>query len=257
MTLTSREKKLLFVLALVVILVGGFRFLVLPAYSKFNTENENFSTLLARQLIAKGNLAAAGTIDSGLQKKLSDVDSSASALFPSLSNDQLNIWILDLTAKNGLSVSSIKFGSPYVTEISKDNIKNADSSTSGSTSAGQNQTAAGDLNYLLKKYAQGYKGSSTSAVPATTSGSSSSSSSAQSGASSQQAGNSLVGEQIKISMTGSFAQANSFLDAVKNSKKTVLVSSFSCSPKGSTLTIDATLLFYGAEKPDSSDKTFQ
>jgi hypothetical protein len=239
MSLSVREKILVYLLVIAVIVFIGVKYLDMPAVRANNADSARAENLLTQQDTAQQKVVAVQNSSSSLEKALASANSAASSLLPQPDIDLLNVWVVNLVQSSGLNVTSISFTQPSSTDVG------ASSTTQNGTSSAINQ------DYLLGQYAKGYKGEISN--PSATSENNSTSSSA---ATTSGAIGGVLGVNVTMALTGNYNQAKAFLDIVKNSGKTVIVTSFGCSVSGSTYSINATLQCFGAEKPDSSDGTF-
>jgi hypothetical protein len=246
MSLSAREKILMFLLLIAALVFIGLKYLVMPAIQAETKDKAKLADLFDQQSVVQQKVAVAKGASSGLQKQLEKADSAASAILPQPNSELLNAWIVNLAQSSGLTVTTVSLAQATVTDIGAQNGAAASSqTTSGSTG-----------NYLLKDYADSYNGVSSGNSSAPAASSSSSSGSTASQAASTEGG--LLRVSFTVDMTGkTYDQAKSFLDAVKNSKKTAVVTTFSCAkdPSGAYI-VSAVITCYGAEKLDNSDSTF-
>jgi Tfp pilus assembly protein PilO len=230
MSLSVREKILVFLLIIAALVFIGIKYLVTPAMQDAANGKAKLSDLFNQQVVVQQKVAAAKSADSNLQKELATANSAASAILPQPDNELLNVWIVNLVQGSGLNVTTVSFSQAAVTDITPQN--NTASNTQAGSTGG----------YLLKDYADSYKSVSPS-----------------SGAGSQAAATEggLLCVNVTINMTGTYDQAKAFLDAVKNCGKTAIVNAFTCSVDNNKVyTISAVIACYGAEKLDDSDSTF-
>lgn len=255
MTLSAREKILLFVLAIVLILFVGIRYLVLPSFKSYTADLQKLDGLMQKQQQTQNAVSQARTVGERERQALQKAESAASPLLPSADSDLLNVWAVKLMEDAGLKVTSITLAPATSVDIAP----------SGSGAAGTSSAVPGLPGYKLGDYAETYKGTAPKAAGGTSSAASSpssasSSASGTSSASSSAAGGSKEGTVLNVnisaSMTGTYAQASAFLDAVKNCGKTAVVTSFTCTGSGAAVTFDAVISCYAAEKLDNSDTTF-
>ena len=253
MILSAREKILLFLLALVLVIAGGTKFLVNPTVDRLVARRSELAQMQSRRQSASQNVRDAGSVPAGVQSALTKADSSASALLPSVASDQLNAWFLKLAQQNGLTLVSIQFDNPVATDIH-----------SAGTSSRTNVSAASqpkddDIAYQLRMYAEEYRGTSSSTSRASSSqtasarsgaaGSTSSQTSAASASSSAQP--QLLERTATLGLSGPQSGILGFLDAIKQSGRTVRVVVYESTLPGGTATV--TVQCFGAEKPDDSD----
>lgn len=266
MTLNLREKILVFLLGIVVVLFVGIKLLITPALATLSLHTQTLLDMQTRQNIARMNLATASKLDNTVKKAASAADAAAANILPSVDNERLNLWLLGLTSANGLTVNSIKFATPVVTEIGQTATNQQSSGSSSQV------TTVNTLTYLLKTYAEGFKGHTVSSgtvgsstASKSTSAATQSSSAAQTakstagtaantastGTSTSTAG-SLLSEDVTLQLSGNYGGFKAFLDTIKNSGKTVQVTKLDITPQNATVVLRC----YGAEKPDDTDTVF-
>ncbi|MFT9056930.1 MAG: hypothetical protein ABF449_09975, partial [Ethanoligenens sp.] len=160
----------------------------------------------------------------------------------------------------GLSLSNATFSDAQAVQITAD-------AQSGTAKAANSTQAGGTVPpYELGTLADTYRrmsGSSssssagtsssrpTSSQPASSQPVSSTNAANSSTASTQNMSAKVLQVDVTLTMTGTYAQAMSFLDALKNTGKTVQVTSLQIS--GALITV--TVRCYGALKPSDSDQT--
>lgn len=256
MTLNLREKILVFLLGIVVVLFVGIKLLITPAFTTLSVHTQTLLDMQTKQDIARTNLATASKLDSTVKKAATAADTAAASILPSVDNERLNLWLLGLTAANGLSVNSIKFSTPAVTDIGQT------TTTQQSSGSGSQVTTANTLTYLLKTYAEEFKGhtvssgtagnSTASKSTSATAQSNSASQTTKSTGSSSSATGSLLSEDVTLQLTGNYGGFKALLDTIKNSGKTVQVTKLDITPQNATVVLRC----YGAEKPDDTDTVF-
>lgn len=265
MTLNLREKILVFVLSIVVVLFIGVKLLLTPAFGALSLHTQTLLDMQTKQAIARANLSATTKLNSNIQKAAAAADSAAASILPSVDNAQLNLWILGLTGQSGLTLSAVKFSDSTVTDIGSDSTsqQSSGSSSQSGSSNGQQTTAANKLTYLLKTYAEGYKSNTLTNNKTTASNGTTapkSGASALQNSSGAQAAKGATGallrEDVTLELSGTYDGVKAFLDAVQNSGKTVRVISLDVVVVNNVTSAEAVLACYGAEKPDNSDTTF-
>jgi Tfp pilus assembly protein PilO len=271
MSLSIREKVLLFVLALVAILYFGMKFLVMPSYGSNQKDKADLQRLAMLKNTALQQVSGTKNANANLQAELKKATGAASSILPEPKNELLNVWIVRLVQRSGLSVTSISFGAATSADISAQS--SAQNNVQSSSQPAANQTA----DYLLKDYANAYNSgvSSSSAASSATSsasngakssssassskGGTSSTASASPGSTSSQAAatkGGLINVGVTVEMAGNYDQAKQFLDDVKNCGKTAVVTSFECKIESGIYKISAVINCYEAVKLDNSDSTF-
>lgn len=255
MILSAREKILLFLLALVIVVTGGMKFLVNPALDRMASRRARLAQALAEGETASRNVQTAVRMSADVQSALAAADSAASALLPSTASDKLNVWFLSMARQNGLTLTGIRFGDPVATDIR--------SAGSGSRPAGaaSSQTQEDDIAYQLRTDAEEFRGtaSAPSAVsgPASSAASSVSSVSSTSSAASSAARAQLLEKDVTLSLSGPESGFLGLLDAIKKSGRTVRVVSYSTTVQNGSGTATVVVQCFGAEKPDDSDSLFR
>ena len=256
MSLSVREKVLVFLLIIAALVFVGIKYLVMPAVQDAARDKTKLSDLFNQQVIVQQKVSVAKGADSNLQKELATANSAASAILPQPNSELLNVWIVNLVQNSGLTVTTVSFTQATVTDIGAQNGTASNSQPSPGTTG----------RYLLKDYADSYNGvSSGAATSSAVSSGTSSSGTASAASSSSSAGvqaaateGGLLSVSVTVDMTGkTYDQVKNFLDAVKNSGKTAIVTTFSCSKDTNGIyNVSAIITCYGAEKLDNSDSTF-
>lgn len=239
MSLNSREKILLIAFTLFLIIILGFKFMILPAVGSLSTDSQN---LLHTQLkIDDANLKTvqSKSVDAKVSKALTDAKSAASSLLPSLDKPSMQVYFLDLAKTSGFTVNSINIGDPAAASSPASDSKPGSSSSSSSPSKSTSSDAgsSAEPDYAMKTYANQFKGTSSS------------------GKTSAKTGEAMM-STVDMKMTGNFAAAKSYLNAIRDSKRSIVVSSFKCSTQDNIFTFEITMQCYAAQKLDNSDTIF-
>lgn len=252
--ISIREKMMLVVLGLVAVIFIGFQVLIMPASNALSTDAATLVTTQTNVAQAKADVAQANGSSSYMEKTFAAAKNSASPLLPSADKPTLHVWLFGIIKKSGLTLQSANLSDPAAATPATETI------TSDGTT-----TTSGDITYNMKTYADAYLGKTSSttsttsslasSTSSTTSDTSSASSATSSSASSNTTGDALM-VSVTLQMTGSYANAKSFLDAVKKTNKYVVISSFSCTKSNKVYSCNITLECYAAEKLDGSDHIF-
>lgn len=233
MTLNLHEKYLLVTLAFLLIIFLGFKFLIIPAMGSLSADSKNLTQNQIQVNDANSKMAQLKSLSANINKNLAEAKDASSSLFPSLDKPSLQVYFLDIAKVSGLTVTSVNVSDP-VAASSPASISKSSSSSSGSNSSG----AYSEPSYQMKTYAEQYKGSSQSAK-----------------STSSKAGEAIM-SNVTIKMTGNYAAAKSFLNAIRDSKRSILVLSFDCSSESNPFTFEITMQCYAAQKLDNSDNVF-
>jgi Tfp pilus assembly protein PilO len=259
--LSFREKILLVVLGIVAIVFIGAKLLIIPATNALSKDRATYETLKFGVEQAKTDMVQVGSTAKSLSKVTEEAKDAASPFFPSLDKPSLSIWLQDIAKKSGFAVESIDISDPVTANLSAGSFSVAElTETSGSA---ENSKANNDN---TKKNADSDNETTTSSAASTSSSdstssatSASSSSSGSSSSSSKSAENNITSSSstVKLKMSGSYGAAKSFLDAIKDTKRYVVVSSFSCKEENNTFVCEVTLQCFAVQKLDDSDNIFE
>jgi Tfp pilus assembly protein PilO len=238
MNLSIREKVMLLTLCLVAVVFLGIKFLISPAMGNLSADKTKFLQMQLKVSNAQSTVLTAKGMDIKTQNAYEDAKTAAAPLFPSLDKPSLNVWLFKLAEAKGLTIETTSLGDP---SASSNNSAAAPSGTStASTGAG---TDTSNLTYLMKTYADQYFGK---AVPQNSKNSKSSTTNQT---------NALT-STVTMPFIGSYSDFKSFLDAIRETKRSIVVSSFDCSNKNAAFSCNITLQFYAAEKLDNTDSIF-
>ena len=249
MSLSVREKVLVFLLIIAALIFVGVKYLISPVQLSGQNNKNKIIDLFTQQQVVAQKVAVVRAADSNLQKQLASANSAAAAILPQPENELINVWAVNLAQKSGLVVTTISLSKPAVTDIG------TKTGGGGTSQAGQTQTD----NYLLKDYMNTYKNGSEKGSTASSSAPSTSASSATaSGSSSATLEGGLLCISVSINLTGTtFNQCQAFLDDVKNCGKTAIITTYSCAQDTTGhYIVSAIIDCYGAEKLNDSDTTF-
>lgn len=240
LNLSMREKIMLLVLGLVIIILFGAKLLIIPASSSLNTDTANLTKAKLSVLEANTQLVEAKSAPKSVEKAYNDAKNAASPLLPSLNKPSLHLWFLNLAQESGLTIQSITIGDPSPATPS------FDSSASTQTSSESNITCNMD------NYAKAYiNGNAASSKP----DSSESGTDEESDEPSPAAGDAMTAS-VELNMTGSYEGMETFLDTIEKTKRNIIISAFNCKTDSGVFTFDVTLQCYAAQKLDDSDTIF-
>lgn len=204
----KRERFLLVVLAAMVILLGGYKFLIEPQIKSLSAAGEELQQAKEEQLQAESNLRRAADIATANKTLEEKVFETYKVFFPELENDNVHIFFEDLAATAGVTYTSFLMSEKAVTSITPF------------------VPLEGSVTYPAKDSASSINimngTEEPQSTPATPSGSASQSNSAAVTTSSE-----VEKIDISIQFQSGYTQMNAFLDAVKNSGRTVRITSVS------------------------------
>lgn len=239
MTLSSREKILLGAFTLFIILILGFKFMILPALGSLSTDSQKLLQIQLKIDDANSKATQSKSIDAMVTKALKDAKSASSPLLPSLNKPSLQVYFLNLAKVSGLTVSSINISDPVAASSPADSKPSSSASSNSSTNSTSSSVgSSAEPDYAMKTYAEQYKGISSGSK-----------------ASAGKSGEAMM-SAVDIKMTGNYAAAKSYLNAIRDSKRSIVVSSFKCSSDNNVFTFEITLQCYAAQKLDNSDTIF-
>lgn len=255
MKLSVREKGLVIFLLVFALLALGINFLIVPQYKVLSGLTNDMLGYKTQQYIASGDLEAVKKIDATQSKVLSETNQAASSLLPTLDNDILNVWFVNMAKSNQLSVVSIMFGQESATNIAVAIVSESNSSKG---------TVDIQQNYLLKTYADTYRGKSNNAgkesgnlsASANTSSGNKKATPSQANSSGSSNAYPVLGETVDLKVSGSYGNIKNLLNTIANSKRLIRVSSLTCSGSSANCIAEVKIDCYGAEKPDDTDKLF-
>ena len=237
MKLSAREKILVMILAVVVVLGGGIRFLAVPAYQDLKDKTSQLTELAIKQAAAQASVKAAAGIPKNLDAAKKKASEASKPFFPSLDSDQLQLWVTNITTEKGLAVGNLSVSSPAV-----DSFK------------GKGNAASAVIDYPIRDYASAFKGGNAGAQAAQQSGRQSAAQSA--GGKTELSGSSVLKASVSMSLTGTYADILEWLDALSGSGRTVKVAQIGLGQNtNGKLSVSVVLDCYGVEKIDDSDST--
>jgi Tfp pilus assembly protein PilO len=232
MTLSYREKILVVLLLVVAVIYLGIQFLIMPAYNSYTNNQSIVSELTDKKLLVQNNVSNVTNINVALQKAQANALNVAKPFLPTLDADILNVWANNIASSNGYTIQSIAITSPKATIIQLNPSKSENTLPNS---------------YPIKDFANKVNGINNQGTAATTS-------QATAPANGRLDNKSMLESDITLSMTGQFSNVSSFLNAIKNSKRTVNVSSFTATYNDKNVFIfTCTINCYAVQKLDSSD----
>lgn len=240
LNLSMREKVMLLVLGLLIIVLFGAKLLIIPAAESLSGDREALSKANTSVLEAKARIEQAKTAPQSLKKAYSEAISAAAPLLPPLDKPSLHLWFIDLAKKSNLTVESMSISDP------------APSTPSFEGLAADNASASSNATCNMDNYANQYKngraassGTEKQEIDAK----------AENGGPSPAGGDAMMAT-VKLTITGSYKGMEAFLDEINNSKRYIIISALSCNKEQDVFTFQITLQCYGAQKLDGSDNIF-
>ena len=218
MNITKRERILLTVLAVLLIVVGGWLLLIKPSLDSLTVSIQRSLDVRAQKQTFELNSAQAKNLAAAIDKQKTDAISAAAAFFPSLRDDRLQTFV------EGISVAA---GVPHYTlTISQTQLK----------APGGGASVPSALDYPLGQIAQALN-------PA-----------AQKKATAAVSADTVEYANVTVQFDADYAALTKFLDGVKNSGRTARVTSLQISKQaGALLAVTVGIDCYGIRKLDDSD----
>ncbi len=259
MNMSAREKMLVIVLAAMVILVGGFKFLIEPEIERLAKAGIEYDKVVAEKQKIKNNAILADTIDADNKNLESKISNESGIFLPELESDTVHIFIQGIMDKAGIeadtltitdrmakqilnpvsAVADIIYPAKTAAESIKD-MENSNSLNSGTAASGQAGTAqSGASQTTSAPQAGGVQKSSQTAAQT---------------ASKQTAPDLVEMVAVTIQFQGQYDKCMKLLDEIKNSGRTVRITSFSMSAtRTGQLAINVSVECYGMVKFTKGD----
>ncbi len=235
--MSRREKFLIVLLAALVILLGGFKLLVEPQLKNLAAAKEELAAAENDQQQAEFNMAHAERIEAENTELDSKIGQKAQVFFPELQNDKVQMFFERLAGQANISFHYFHM----------------DKKTTGTIEGFTPQSDA--LSYPAKDSASSIRSiNGLEEKPSAPAG-------GQSGK--QDTGKQDTGKQdkgvvekmsVSMQFVGSYEQMKTFLDAIRNSGRTVRVSSLSSSvTDNGTLSVEVRAECFGIKKLTDTD----
>ena len=236
--MNNREKFLIIILAAAIILMGGFKLMIEPALKSLSATNVAYIKAGQDKTTYQENKSRANRIGAENKKLETTISSDTASFFPELTNDKIQLFFQDLANTAGISYSIFIMEPPIASQII--NTTSVDSS----------------IDYPAKDDANEIASINNGTPPPVTSDTSSQdATSSTSSTVSKVLPKDLIEMMIvTIQFNGSYDQALSLLNGIKNSGRTVRVSSFNMSTGntgGTIVSISAEC--YGVQKFTDTD----
>jgi Tfp pilus assembly protein PilO len=206
--MNKRERYLIIVLAAAIILMGGFKFLIQPSLTNLETKSTEFLKAIQDKKTSQDNILRANSIDTENKKLEASIATAVSPFFPELRNDIIQIWVQGLADKSMISINVLNMSQPVVAQITNPVFENK------------------AITYPAKDFADTINSiKSGSSLPAINGTDSNASKSAPNAAQNKLPNDLIEMMTVTIQFNGSYEQAMSFLNEIKNSKRIVRVTS--------------------------------
>jgi hypothetical protein len=243
MTLSLREKILIYLLVLVLAVFSIYKFVYTYVSADYETNKTMLVSLTQQNNLRRELYTKYAAIDTTIAEAAEKADQAADPFFPSLEPEKLNLWLDGYVSKAGLALGSIIISEPTVAPI------------------GEVSNITYDYNYPIKDYADAFllpqdnpedaaasdAPSDDGAVPAD-----------QSEEGMQE--DAVLGSIVNISLSGPVSGLNTFSDEILSCGKTVMIRSMSYSygtdadADADQAAISLTLVFYAV--PKAADPVF-
>lgn len=242
MTLSLREKILVYLLVLVLAVFCIYKFAYTSVAADYESNRTTYEDLSQQYELQEQQVARYADIDATLASAKEEASRAAEAFFPSLEPENLSLWLDGYIRRAGFTVGSITIADPAVATI------------------GGVSSAASDYSYPIRDYAAAFLLPQDGAEETDM---------AQPDAGAPAAGqdkeavpeNSVLSTVVNLSLAGPAAAVDSFCDEIKNCGKTVMIRAMRYSPEtgedggGEKFIVNITLVFYAV--PKASDDVFR
>ncbi|MBU3810854.1 MAG: hypothetical protein H9893_04290 [Candidatus Niameybacter stercoravium] len=115
--LTSNEKFLLFILALVGTLVICIQWILLPTLGKYEALKAELANKQQERITVEQTLARAYTIDQEIEEVVTKTEKAIQPFFPATQVQYLHKWIVDRSSQAGIQLTNVSLGDSVVTNI--------------------------------------------------------------------------------------------------------------------------------------------
>ncbi len=237
MTLSLREKILLYILALLLSMFLIYKFVYVKAAAEYASNKQIYAELSKQYEFMRNLSSRYGNINEDLKLAKDRAAKSAAPFFSSPDAEKINLWLNKIIVKHGLTVISVKLSEPKIAPVDE---------------PGRN---AGSPSYPLLAYYEAFtspgKGAET---PASKPASSAPPAQTPAGQSKSAPADSVLSVSATLSMKGPVAAVTAFCGDVLNSGKTAAVRAIAYSfetendRQNNYATISATLVFYSVPK---------
>ena len=232
MQLSRKERFLLIVLLAMVILLGGYKFLIEPEIKALKASLSSYNEAKIVKSDALNALARAETIVSENEALVKKVEDETANFFPNLESDRLQVYFNDIASKSGINILSFSMSNKTIEEIDK--VNDSKTYKDYGTKEKANSIREIDGREPIDK--------STAVTP-------------EEGSASQNTEKMFEAVQTTLQFECPYQNVLLFVDEIKNSNRTAYMSSFAINglPNGNAA-ITAVVKCYGTVKVTDTDE---
>jgi hypothetical protein len=117
MKMNSREKVLSIILAAVIILLGGFKFLIEPEMKAISLQQVEYQDAKDNKMTADANAVRATTIDEENEKIKMKIDAAVAPFFPEIKSDKMLLFFVEIMNKSNVSYNTFSVTEPAQAQI--------------------------------------------------------------------------------------------------------------------------------------------
>lgn len=143
MTITEKDKKLLAVGGIFLVVVALVLFVIKPGFTSFSENNAKLKELKVRKDTMQTEIKALPTYEAQLKAAVEEYNATAARIYPDLTADKVQDTVMaDFVNKYSLSISNLTIAEPTDTVISTFVPKSADSTAATAPATTTDTTAA-------------------------------------------------------------------------------------------------------------------
>ncbi len=208
MKMNAREKFLFIVLAAVIILFGGFKFLIEPEITNFKNVGEEYAMQILNKMKSEKNVLEIDKKKSDNETLIERAETISAPFFPELKNDKIHLFFQEIAVNTGINFKSFSMTRPITAQITSPAKDNKE------TVYPAKDNANTILDIINGKYETKTEDSETSTTK----------SGKNTATTSKKPIDTIEMMPISCTFTCSFEQSKVFIDAVKNSNRLLRIS---------------------------------
>lgn len=128
MKLTSKEKNLLYILALIATLVVCIRFIMMPSFEKYSALQGELEIAKQQEIEMQTKLAEGAGIEQKIEETVLATEQLVTPFFKVTDKEYIQRWIMEMTRQAGVEVKNLSIGDQRVTQVTPYKITPVDNS---------------------------------------------------------------------------------------------------------------------------------
>lgn len=115
--LSNKEKTLLYILAVAIVMVVGVKFMLLPSLESYKALQNELETAKQQEAIINQKLSEVEAFDNKIEEVITQVEEASRPFYPNAPKEMIQQWIVGEAKKNNIQITALTVSDPTATAV--------------------------------------------------------------------------------------------------------------------------------------------